>query len=93
LSFVDETRTCVDCRVAFTYTAGEQSFFAEKGFTDPPKRCKACREAKKARRALQDGVAPLPPAMQPQSAYQRVWTDGTDEGGGRGKRGKGRRER
>lgn len=48
--FADQTRTCVNCGDDFTWTAGEQEFFHEKGFTDPPKRCKACRQAKKAAR-------------------------------------------
>ena len=46
----DQMRTCVDCERALTWTAGEQEFFHEKGFIDPPKRCKECRQAKKAQR-------------------------------------------
>ena len=49
-NFEDQTRTCVDCEQEFTWTAGEQEFFHEKGFTDPPKRCKECRQARKADR-------------------------------------------
>jgi len=45
--FEDQTRTCVDCGDEFVWTAGEQEFFHEKGFTDPPKRCKTCRQARK----------------------------------------------
>ena len=48
--FEDQTRTCVDCEQEFTWTAGEQEFFHEKGFTDPPTRCKECRQARKADR-------------------------------------------
>ena len=29
------------------FTAGEQAFYAEKGFQNKPKTCKACRDAKK----------------------------------------------
>lgn len=32
----------------FVWTAGEQDFFAQKGFDTPPKRCKPCRDRKKA---------------------------------------------
>jgi CxxC-x17-CxxC domain-containing protein len=51
-SFVyeDRTITCADCGQEFTFTASEQAFYAEKGFTDPPKRCKPCRQARKAQR-------------------------------------------
>jgi hypothetical protein len=48
--FEDQTRTCADCEQEFTWTGGEQEFFHEKGFTDPPKRCKECRQARKADR-------------------------------------------
>ncbi len=46
--FQDKTITCVDCGEEFVFTAGEQAFYQEKGFTNEPKRCKACREKKKA---------------------------------------------
>ena len=34
----------------FTFTASEQAFYAEKGFSDAPKRCKSCRQTRKAQR-------------------------------------------
>lgn len=37
-----EMLRCADCGVIFPFTAGEQKFFRDKGFT-PPKRCKSCR--------------------------------------------------
>jgi hypothetical protein len=46
----DQTLTCADCGESFTWTAGEQEFFREKGFTNPPKRCKECRQVKKEQR-------------------------------------------
>ena len=45
--FVDETLVCKDCGNEFVFTAGEQQFYAEKGFQNKPKACKACRDAKK----------------------------------------------
>jgi len=45
----DKTLVCVDCGQEFVFTAGEQEFFAEKGFVEP-KRCKMCRDKKKADR-------------------------------------------
>ena len=44
----DRTITCSDCGQSFTFTAEEQSFYAERGFQEP-KRCKACRDARKSR--------------------------------------------
>jgi len=45
--YQDRTMTCRDCSEEFTFTAGEQEFFAEKGFQNEPTRCKTCRDAKK----------------------------------------------
>ena len=33
---------CVDCNEEFIFTAGAQEYFAEKGYTEDPKRCKHC---------------------------------------------------
>ncbi len=46
--------TCADCGREFTFSAEEQRFFREKGFTNPPKRCKECRQAKKEQRGGDD---------------------------------------
>ena len=43
----DKTLSCRDCGAQFTFTASEQAFFAEKGFTNEPSRCPTCREARK----------------------------------------------
>lgn len=42
----DKTLACIDCKGNFVFSAGEQKFFQEKGFT-PPKRCKDCRLRKR----------------------------------------------
>ncbi len=47
VEYVDETLVCKDCGNEFVFTAGEQRFYAEKGFQNKPKACKACRDAKK----------------------------------------------
>jgi len=49
-NFEDKTLTCVNCSKDFTFTAGEQEFYAEKGFTNEPKRCETCRKEAKAAR-------------------------------------------
>ena len=48
---MDKYIVCRDCGSEFIFTEGEQSFYAEKGFTNDPVRCPACRQAKKAQRA------------------------------------------
>lgn len=51
---VDKTLTCADCSQAFTFTASEQDFYAERGFTEP-RRCPSCRAARKAQRNADGG--------------------------------------
>jgi CxxC-x17-CxxC domain-containing protein len=43
----DKILTCVECGYEFTFTAGEQEFFASKGYTNEPRRCTQCRGARK----------------------------------------------
>lgn len=43
----DKILTCRDCGSEFVFTASEQDFYAEKGFTNEPTRCKSCRAARK----------------------------------------------
>jgi len=50
----DKTLTCRDCGQAFTFTAGEQAFYQERGFSEP-QRCPACRSARKAQRGSSGG--------------------------------------
>ena len=45
----DRTLTCRDCNQPFVFTLGEQTFYAERGFSEP-QRCPACRQARKAQR-------------------------------------------
>lgn len=46
--YEDKTLTCKDCGQEFVFTAGEQEFYAEKGFVNEPQRCKECRDKRKA---------------------------------------------
>ncbi len=48
--YEDNTLVCKDCGNEFVFTAGEQAFYAEKGFQNEPTRCKSCRDARKASR-------------------------------------------
>ncbi len=45
--YEDKTLICKECNQEFTFTAGEQEFYAAKGFVNEPQRCKACRDARK----------------------------------------------
>ena len=45
--YTDKTLTCRDCGQPFTFTAGEQEFFASRGLMNEPGRCPECRAARK----------------------------------------------
>ena len=45
----DQEITCRDCGAAFTFTDGEQEFYASKNLS-APQRCKGCRDKRKADR-------------------------------------------
>lgn len=49
MPYTDTTLTCQDCGQSFTFSADDQEFYALKGYTEP-KRCPACRQARKAGR-------------------------------------------
>src|SRR5262245_33254582 len=57
MEYQDRQITCADCAQAFVFSAGEQEFYARKGFKEEPKRCKPCRDVRKARR---EGGGPPP---------------------------------
>ena len=50
MSFEEKSLECSDCGATFTFSAEEQEFFASKGYTNEPKRCPSCRQARKAQR-------------------------------------------
>ena len=52
--FEDKTLVCKDCGKEFTFTAGEQEFYEEKGFKNEPTRCPECRKARKAQQPRTD---------------------------------------
>ena len=47
--YTDKTLTCADCGQEFSFTASEQDFYAQRGFTEP-RRCASCRASRKAAR-------------------------------------------
>ena len=49
-NYEDITLVCKDCGSEFVFTAGEQAFYAEKGFENQPVRCAECRKARKQQR-------------------------------------------
>jgi len=48
VSYEDKNIVCTDCGQEFVHSAEDQSRYAERGFTNEPKRCRSCREQRKA---------------------------------------------
>jgi CxxC-x17-CxxC domain-containing protein len=48
--YQDKTLVCRDCKQEFVFSAGEQEFYATKGFQNEPLRCPACRAARRQNR-------------------------------------------
>lgn len=56
MSFQDKTLICEECNNEFIFSVKDQEFFAEKGFTNEPKRCIECRvRRRRDRKSSQDG--------------------------------------
>ena len=52
--YTDKTLTCADCGQQFVFTASEQDFYAQRGFSEP-RRCASCRASRKAARGGGNG--------------------------------------
>ncbi len=50
MSFEDKSLQCSDCGATFTFSAEEQELFQTRGYTNEPKRCPDCRQARKSER-------------------------------------------
>ena len=58
--FADKVLSCKDCGAEFVFSASEQEFYAEKGFTNEPGRCPSCRSARKAQSRNNNGYSSRP---------------------------------
>lgn len=56
MAFVDKTLVCRDCSKQFTFTAGEQEFYAQKGLQNEPRRCPECRSSRRQGNAGSSGA-------------------------------------
>ena len=70
MSFEDKTLHCADCDTDFTFDAQEQELFASRGYTNEPKRCAPCREARKSQRNGYSSYSSGPRQMFPVTCAQ-----------------------
>jgi len=50
VGFDDKSLQCSDCGSSFTFSAEEQQLFQSRGYTNEPRRCPDCRQARKSER-------------------------------------------
>jgi len=55
MNFQDKTLSCADCNNSFTFSVEEQEQFHMRGYTNDPKRCPECRQARKSDRQVRGG--------------------------------------
>jgi CxxC-x17-CxxC domain-containing protein len=74
MSFEDKTLICVQCNKEFTFTAGEQEFYHEKGLQSEPKRCKNCRQARRKQKSRRrnDGIYRSPAFEDSAPRHQKI---------------------
>ncbi|MSQ12050.1 MAG: zinc-binding protein [Dehalococcoidia bacterium] len=63
MAFQDKTLTCQECAQTFTFTAGEQEFFQQKAYTNEPRRCPSCRQARRSTGRSEQGSRQMYPAV------------------------------
>ena len=47
---VDKELVCAECGTTFVFSSGEQEFYASRGLTNEPRRCRDCRQDRKEKR-------------------------------------------
>ena len=51
MSYQDRTLSCTDCGQSFTFSAEDQEYHAQKGYSNDPKRCPSCRASRRDNRS------------------------------------------
>jgi CxxC-x17-CxxC domain-containing protein len=54
MTFQEKSIVCYDCGETFVFTVEEQELYQSKGYTNAPKRCPACRAARKLKQGSRD---------------------------------------
>ena len=87
----DKNLTCADCGQEFVFTASEQDFYSQRGFTEP-RRCPSCRASRKAARNREGGRYGSGSGYSSGGSYSSGYSSGAGSYGG-GSGGYGERDR
>src|SRR3989304_1363104 len=59
--YEDKNLTCQDCNSSFVFSADDQQYHAQKGYSNEPKRCPSCRQSRRSDSGGGGGVGPAAP--------------------------------
>lgn len=65
--YSDQILVCMDCNSEFDFKARDQEFYAERGWTAPPRRCRECARARRLER--------MASAAEPRQMYSTTCTN------------------
>lgn len=68
--YEDKNLTCQDCGSTFVFSADDQQYHAEKGYSNEPKRCPSCRQARRSDSGGGGGYGRAPREMHPATCAQ-----------------------
>ncbi len=71
--YSDRILTCRDCGQEFTFTSGEQEFYASRNLTNDPSRCPSCRAAR--RSSGGGGMSSSRPRQNTGESYETTCAD------------------
>ena len=60
----DKVIICADCKKEFTHTVEDQKRYTERGFSQDPKRCRECRQARKDKATARKDSRPAIPGRR-----------------------------
>ena len=72
MSFEDKMIDCADCGQEFVHSADDQARYAERGFSNEPKRCRPCREKRKSQGGGGRGSGGFGGGREPRESYDAV---------------------
>ena len=78
----DKVLICTDCDEEFVFTVDAQDYFLSKGFTEDPKRCKACYTQMKKEKRQQQKETKRKPYFDRSHNHAAVSRVGSDDNRG-----------
>jgi CxxC-x17-CxxC domain-containing protein len=68
--YEDKNLTCQDCNSSFVFSADDQQYHAQKGYSNEPKRCPSCRQSRRSDSGGGGGYGRAPREMHPATCGQ-----------------------